>query len=175
VRSDLEEECMSLNTQSETSQSDVQMGPVDFLVVEFPGAHMTGEGLPLLVDLVDRGIIHILDLVFVKKQDDGSVLTLDLGEIDREGVHGLAVFAGATSGLLGPDDLDQVGEVLEPGSAAAIVVYENHWAAPLAGALMRSGARLVASARIPAPVLLEALDAVEAQAPIPAAAGAKEG
>jgi hypothetical protein len=166
---------MSLNTQGETSQSDVQMGPVDFLVVEFPGAHMTGEGLPLLVDLVDRGIIRVLDLVFVKKRDDGTVLSLDLGEIDRDGTRGLSVFAGASSGLLGPDDLAEVGEALEAGSAAAIVVYENRWAAPLATALVRGGARLVASARIPAAVLLEALDAVEAQAPIPGAAGAKEG
>jgi hypothetical protein len=176
VRPDLEEECMTLNTQGGTSRNnDEQLGPVDFLVVEFPGAHMTGEGLPLLVDLVDRRIIRILDLVFVKKRDDGSVLTLDIGEIDRDGDRGLAVFAGATSGLLGPEDLDQVAEVLEPGSAAAVVVYENRWAAPLATALVRGGARLVASARIPAPLLLEALDAVEAQAPIPAAAGAKEG
>src|SRR3954470_17257804 len=166
---------MVVKMQGENSRTAVQFGPVDFLVVEFPGARMTGEGLPLLVDLVDRRIIRILDLVFVKKRDDGSVLTLDIGEIDRDGDRGLAVFAGATSGLLGPEDLDQVAEVLEPGSAAAVVVYENRWAAPLATALVRGGARLVASARIPAPLLLEALDAVEAQAPIRAGCGAKEG
>jgi hypothetical protein len=165
---------MSQNTQGE-SQSDVQLGPVDFLVVEFPGAHMTGEGLPLLVDLVDRGIIRVLDLVFVKKRDDGTVLSVDLSEIDRDGTRGLAIFDGASSGLLGPQDLAEVGEALEPGSAAAILVYENRWAAPLATALARGGARLVAGARIPVPVLLEALDAVEAQTSIPAAAGTREG
>lgn len=162
---------MSMDTQGGT---DVQLGPVDFLVVEFPGAHLTGEGLPLLVDLVDRRIIRVLDLVFVKKRDDGAVLTLDLGEIDRDGSRGLGVFAGASSGLLGPDDLETVGDVLEPGSAAAILVYENRWAAPLATALFNGGARLVASSRIPAPVLLEALDAAEAQVPVPASAGTRE-
>jgi Family of unknown function (DUF6325) len=166
---------MSSNTQGESPHSDVQLGPVDFLVVEFPGAHMTGEGLPLLVDLVDRGIIRVLDLVFMKKREDGTVLTLDIGELDRDGDRGLAVFAGASSGLLGPEDLEEAGQALEAGSAAAIVVYENRWAAPLATALARGGARLVAGARIPAPVLLEALDAVEAQSPIPASAGTREG
>ena len=112
---------------------------------------MTGEGLPLLVDLVDRGIIRVLDLVFVKKRDDGSVLSIDLGEVDRDGSRGLAVFAGASSGLLGQEDFDQVAEALEAGSAAAIIVYENTWAAPLATALMRGGARVVAGARIPRP------------------------
>jgi hypothetical protein len=124
---------------------------------------------------VDRGIIRVLDLVFMKKRDDGTVLALDLGELDREGARGLAVFAGASSGLLGPEDLEEAGQALEAGSAAAIVVYENRWAAPLATALVRGGARVVAGARIPVPVLLEALDAVEAQASIPATSGTREG
>jgi hypothetical protein len=166
---------MVLKTQGENARTDVQFGPVDFLVVEFPGAHMTGEGLPLLVDLVDRGIIRVLDLVFVKKRDDGSVLSIDLGEVDRDGSRGLAVFAGASSGLLGQEDFDQVAEALEAGSAAAIIVYENTWAAPLATALIRGGARVVAGARIPAPVLLEALDAVEAQGSLPPAQTTTEG
>src|SRR3954451_22506622 len=165
---------MVVKMQGENSRTDVQFGPVDYLVIEFPGAHMTGEGLPLLVDLVDRGIVRVLDLAFVKRRDDGSVLALDIGEVDRDGNTGLGVFAGASSGLLAPDDLASVAEVIEPGSAAAIIVYENRWAAPLATALTRGGARLVAGARIPAPVLLEALDAVEAAESIPAAAGTRE-
>ena len=139
-----------------------QMGPVDFLVVEFPGSRLTGEGLPLLVDLVDRGIIRVLDLVFVKKRDDGSVISVDIGELDQDGRKGLGVFHGATSGLLGAQDLESVADVLEAGSSAALLVYENTWAAPLATALVRGGAQLVASSRIPAPVLIEALDALEA-------------
>ena len=144
---------------------ELQLGPVDFLVVEFPGSRMTGEGLPLLVDLVERGIVRVLDLVFVKKRDDGSVVSLDIGQLEQDGAKGLAVFQGVTSGLLGPDDIEGVADLIDAGSAAAVLVYENTWAAPLATALMRGGARMVASSRIPAPVLLEALDALDAAAP----------
>ena len=135
---------------TETSQDQLLLGPVDFLVIEFPGSHFTGEGLPLLVDLVDRGMIRVLDLVFVKKRDDGSIVSLDIGQLD-EGARGLNVFRGATSGLLDADDLQKAADVLEAGSSAALLVYENTWAAPLATALMKNGARLVASARIPLP------------------------
>ena len=140
-----------------------EMGPVDYLVLEFPGNKMTGEGLPMLVDLVDRGIIRILDLVFVTRDTDGTVSGLELKDFDADGELDLAVFEGASSGLLGEDDLAEAGNVIEPGSSAGILVYENTWAAPLAGALRRGGAQLVASGRIPIPALLAALDAVEAQ------------
>ncbi len=138
------------------------MGPVDYLVVEFPGSRMTGEGLPLLVDLVDRGIIRILDLVFVKKQQDGSISGLTVSDLDADGTLDLAVFEGASSGLLGRDDIDEAGTVLEPGSSAGILVYENLWAAPFAAALRRGGGQLVASGRIPADAVVAALDAAEA-------------
>jgi hypothetical protein len=141
-----------------------EMGPVDYLVVEFVGNRMTGEGLPLLVDLVDRGIIRILDLVFVRKDDDGSVAGLALADIDSDGELDLAVFEGASSGLLGDDDIAEAGVVLEPGNSAAILVYENTWAAPLAIALRRSGAQLVAGGRIPIQALLAAADAADAAA-----------
>jgi Family of unknown function (DUF6325) len=141
-----------------------QMGPIDYLVVEFPGSRMTGEGLPLLVDLVDRGIIRLLDLVFVKKELDGSVVGLAIADLDRDGKLDLAVFEGASSGLIAADDIEDAGTVLEPGSSAAILVYENLWAAPLARALRRGGGQLVASGRIPVQALLAALDAAEAEA-----------
>ncbi|WP_326653461.1 MULTISPECIES: DUF6325 family protein [unclassified Streptomyces] len=140
-----------------------EMGPVDYLVVEFPGNRMTGEGFPLLVDLVDRGIIRILDLVFVRKDSDGSVSALELKEFGDE--LDLTVFEGASSGLLGQDDLDEAGTALEPGSSAGILVYENLWAAPFARAMRRSGAQLVTSGRIPVQALLASLDAVEASGP----------
>jgi len=140
-----------------------EMGPVDYLVLEFPGNKMTGEGLPLLVDLVDRGIIRILDLVFVTVDADGTVSGLELKDFDADGELDLAVFEGASSGLLGEDDLADAGSVIEPGSSAGILVYENTWAAPLAGALRRGGAQMVASGRIPIPALVAALDAAEAQ------------
>ena len=140
------------------------MGPIDYLVVEFPGSKMTGEGLPLLVDLVDRGIIRIIDLVFVKKELDGSVRGMAIADLDKDGQLDLAVFEGASSGLLGQDDLDEAGGALEPGSSAGILVYENRWAAPLAREIRRGGGQLVASGRIPVQALLAALDAAEASA-----------
>ena len=108
-----------------------EIGPIDYLVVEFPGSRMTGEGLPLLVDLVDRGIIRILDLVFVKKELDGSVRGLAIADLDHDGKLDLAVFEGASTGHLNQEDLDEAGGVLEPASSAGLLVYENRWAAPL--------------------------------------------
>ena len=137
------------------------IGPIDYLVVEFPGSKMTGEGLPLLVDLVDRGIIRVLDLVFVKKELDGSVKGMAIADLDHDGTLDLAVFEGASSGLLDQDDLDEAGAVLEPGSSAGLLVYENRWAAPFAAALRRGGGQLVASGRIPVQAVLAALDATE--------------
>lgn len=137
------------------------MGPIDYLVVEFPGSRMTGEGLPLLVDLVDRGIIRIIDLAFIKKEPDGSVAGLTLSDVDRDGDLDLSVFEGASSGLLGQDDLQEAAAALEPGSSAGILVYENVWAAPFASALRRGGGQLVASGRIPVQAVLAALDAAE--------------
>ncbi|MFI2033424.1 DUF6325 family protein [Streptomyces bottropensis] len=137
------------------------MGPIDYLVVEFPGSRMTGEGFPLLVDLVDRGTIRIMDLVFVKKEPDNSVVAMEIADLTGDGKADLAVFEGAASGLLGQDDMEEAATVLEPGDAAGILVYENLWAAPLAKALRRGGAQLVAGGRIPVQALLAALDADE--------------
>ena len=138
-----------------------EMGPIDYIVVEFPGSRMTGEGLPLLVDLVDQGIIRIIDLVFVKKELDGSVVGVAIADFDKDGQLDLAVFEGASSGLLDQGDIDEAGGVLEPGSSAGILVYENRWAAPFARAVRRGGGQLVASGRIPVQAVLAALDAAE--------------
>ncbi|MFE4819080.1 DUF6325 family protein [Streptomyces sp. NPDC056704] len=137
------------------------MGPIDYIVVEFPGNRMTGEGFPLLVDLVDRGVIRILDLMFVRKEEDGSVVGMEIADLTGDGALDLAVFEGASSGLLGEDDIEEAGSALEPGNSAGILVYENLWAAPFAAALRRGGAQLVASGRIPVPAVLAALDATE--------------
>lgn len=145
------------------SNSLDETGPIDYLVVEFPGNRMTGEGFPILLDLVDRGIIRILDLVFVTKRDDGSVEGIAIADLDGDGELDLAVFEGASSGLLGQDDLDEASAAIQPGSSAGILVYENAWAAPLAAALRRGGAQLVASGRIPIQAVLAALDAAESQ------------
>jgi hypothetical protein len=142
------------------------MGPVDYLVVEFPGNRMTGEGLPMLLDLVDRGIIRILDFAFVTKGTDGSVAGIEITDLDADGELDVAVFEGARSGLVDDDDLAEAGSVLEPGSSAGVLVYENLWAAPLARELRRGGAQLVASGRVPVQALLASIEAAEAQSPL---------
>jgi hypothetical protein len=140
----------------ELTDGDRPMGPVDYLVVEFPGNRMTGEALPILLDLVDRGTIRVLDLAFVRKDSDGSVSGISVADLDSEGAGDVSVYDDAASGLLDDEDLADAARVLEPGNAAGIIVYENTWAAPFAAALRRSGAQLVASGRIPVPALLAA-------------------
>lgn len=140
------------------------LGPVAYLVVEFPGNQMTGEAFPILVDLVDRGLIRILDLLFIRKDDMGSAVAVELSELDPDGGLNLSVFEGASSGLLDDDDVAEAAAVIEPNSSAGIIIYENRWAAPLVQALRRSRAELVASGYIPLDQVVAALDAVEAQA-----------
>jgi dihydroorotase-like cyclic amidohydrolase len=137
-----------------------EMGPIDYVLIAWPDPHPNGELAPLLVDLVDRGIIRILDLAFVAKGEDGTVGGLELADVGDQ-VQELKVFEGASSGLLSDDDLEEAGAALDPGSAAAVLVFENRWAAPFATAVRRSGGQLVANGRIPIQALLAALDAAE--------------
>jgi Family of unknown function (DUF6325) len=138
-----------------------EMGPIDYIVLEWPGRQPSGEVAPLILDLVERGLIRVLDIAFMAKDEDGNVLALDIGEIDADG---FSEFEGASTGLLGQEDLDEAATALAPGTSAAVLVWENRWAAPVAVALRRSGGQLVASGRIPIQAILAALDAVEAQA-----------
>jgi hypothetical protein len=132
-------------------------------LVEWPGRQPNGEVAPHLIELVDRGLIRILDLVFLAKGDDGSIAAMEIADVGGE-VAELAIFEGASSGLLDDEDIDEAGAALEPGTSAALLVYENTWAGPFAAAVRRSGGQLVASGRIPVTDLLAALDAVEATA-----------
>lgn len=155
---------MSERSGSDLDQVDDQldeMGPIDYIVVEFPGNRMRGEAFPLLVDLVDRGLIRILDLRFLRKEADGSVVALALSDLDRDGTFDLMVFEGASAGLLDDEDLVEAAEAVEPGSSAAVLVFENVWAAPFARAVRRAGGQLVASGRIPVQAILSALDEAE--------------
>jgi uncharacterized protein DUF6325 len=138
-----------------------EMGPIDYLLVEWPGRQPTGEAAPHLIDLVDRGLIRILDLVFLHKDEDGSLVRLEISDLGDQ-VEAFAEFEGASSGLLSDEDTDEAGSALEPGTSAALLVYENRWAAPFASALRRSGGQLVATGRIPIQAMLAALDAADA-------------
>lgn len=136
---------------------DVLLGPVDYLVLELSTDRADGSIAQAILDLVDRGTITLFDVMVVQKGEDGSVSGLDLDALDGE----LTMFAGARSGLLGDEDLDDLGDALEPGTTAAVLVYENAWARPFVAAARSVGAEVVASARIPADVLAEALDALD--------------
>jgi hypothetical protein len=141
----------------------LEPGPIDYLLVEWPGRQPNGEVAPHLLDLVERGLIRILDLVFITKDEDGTVAGVEISELGGE-IAEFSIFEGAPSGLLGDEDVEEAGGVLEPGTSAALLVFENTWAAPFANAVRRSGGQLVASGRIPVQDVLEALDAAEANA-----------
>jgi hypothetical protein len=139
-----------------------EMGPVDYMVLEWAGDQpVTGEVMPLLLELVERGTIRILDLAFIVKDPDGSVTPIDFADLAKV-VEGLGDFEGASSGLLGHDDLEEAASALEPGTVAGVLVWENRWAAPIAAALRRSGGQLVATGRIPIQAIVASLDATEA-------------
>jgi hypothetical protein len=140
------------------------MGPVSYLIVEFPGNKMTGEGLPVLVDLVDRGVIRILDLLFVTRDPDGSIEAVELRDLDGDGDLDLTIFEGASSGLLDESDLADASSVIEPGSSAAILIFENRWATEFTQALRRGGAELVAAGYIPQDDLALSLEQTETAA-----------
>ena len=140
---------------------DDVLGLVDYLAVEWPGGHVTGEGFQLLLDLVNRDIIRVLDLEFIAKAADGSVKKVELGDVEHGGDVDVTMWEGASSGLLDQSDVDEVAAVIEPGSLAGILVYENLWSVPLMTALDRSSARMVGNGRIVVEDLLTALDETE--------------
>ena len=139
-----------------------ELGPIDIVVIAYPGdAPMTGEAAPLLVDLVERGIIRVLDVLFVTKNEDGTFSGFDARDLTDKGVGDFAVFEGASSGVLGDDDAAKVANEIEPGSAAVMIVYENRWAAPFIAAVRRNGGEAVAFERIPVQALIDALDELD--------------
>lgn len=137
-------------------------GPIDFLLIEFDADKMNGEAAAALLDLVERGIVRIWDLLVIVKNEDGSFAGVDITDLGADSFGGFAAFAGARSGLVGDSDIAEAASVLEPGTAAALLVYENSWAIPFVAAAMNAGAQVVASARIPANVVMEVLDELEA-------------
>jgi len=144
-----------------TQGSIEEMGPIDYVVLEWPGKQPQGEVAPLILDAVDRGLIRVLDFAIMVKGEDGSIAAVDLGELEGDA---FAAFDGASSGLIGQEDLEEAATALEPGTSAAILVWENLWAAPIAVALRKSGGQLVASGRIEIQAFLAALELAEQQA-----------
>jgi Family of unknown function (DUF6325) len=140
-------------------------GPVDVIVIGYRAdAPMTGEAVPLFLDLVDRGIIRVLDALVVRKDADGTYSGFDLANVDADSAGDLTVFAGATTGLLDDDDVSLAAAEIEPGTAAVMIVYENRWAAPFIAAVRRNGGELIANQRIGVQQIMDALDAAEAAA-----------
>ena len=139
------------------------LGPVDYLVVEFPADNATfsWEMATQLGSLVDRKLIRVLDLLLLRKELDGSVEVAELHELAAVDVGELLALEADLAMLLAEEDVEAIGGALEPGSIAAVLVYENSWAGPFASSVRRSGGQLVASGRIPIQAVLDALDAAE--------------
>jgi len=134
-----------------------ELGPVDWIVVEFPGSRFNGQIAPVLTDLVERGTVRILDLLLIRKGDDGALDFFELGEVDDSEIGQLRAYEGALAMVLSEQDVQAVAEAVEPGSTAALLVWENTWAAPFATAVRHAGGQLVASGRIPVQALLAAV------------------
>jgi hypothetical protein len=144
----------------EGSNVDV-LGPVDYVVVEFPAdkANFSGEMATELMSLVDRELVRVLDLLLLRKELDGSVAVDELHEVDPSDLGELRALEADLAMLLAAQDVEEIGKVLEPGNIAAVLVYENRWAAPFASAVRRSGGQLIADGRIPTQALLAAIEA----------------
>src|SRR5215213_3623584 len=149
-------------TEATMAAQEEELGPVDIVVIGYPAdAPMTGEAIPLLLDLVDQGIIRVLDVLFVMQGPDGTFSGFEATDVEPDRIGDMHVFAGASSGLLGTDDVTTVAETIEPGTAAVMIMYENRWAAPFAAAVRRNGGVVLDNQRIPHADVVAALDAAE--------------
>ena len=136
-----------------------QLGPVDWLVVEFPDKQPTGQIAPHLMDLVDRGLIRVLDLMVLQKDTDGTLNVSELSDLDPSELGELRTTEAELAMVLSEQDVLDLAETIEPGSTAAVLVWENLWAAPFGSAVRKAGGQLVASGRIPIQAVLAAIEA----------------
>ena len=148
----------------EASDIDV-LGPVDYLVVEFPAdkANFSGEIAAELKSLVERELVRVLDLIILHRDENGEVEAVELHEVEESLAGELLELESAMGMLLAEEDVENFGQVLEPGSTAAVLVYENRWAGPFGAAVRRAGGQLVANGRIPTQALIAAVEAEEAE------------
>ena len=146
-----------------SADTDVdELGPVDYIVVEFPGSKFNGEIAPALIDLVNQDLIRVLDLVLLTKDQDGAVDAFEIGDLDDSELGELRNFEAAVAMLLSEDDVMRLAETMEPGSTAAVLVWENKWAAPFASAMRRAGGQLISNGRIPIQAILAAIEEEDA-------------
>jgi hypothetical protein len=145
-------------TGAETTESVDELGPVDWIVVEFPGSQFKGEIAPELADLVDRGIVRVLDLLIMRKDETGEMEAFELSDLDESEIGQLRSYEADLAMLLSEDDVTAIAAAIEPGSTAAVLVWENAWAAPFASAVRRAGGQLIASGRIPIQALLAVIE-----------------
>jgi len=143
-----------------------ELGPVDWILVEFPGSKFKGEIAPALRDLVERDVVRVLDLLVLKKDSDGSLDAFELSDLDESELGELRSYESELAMLLSEEDVTAVAAAIEPGSSAAVLVWENRWAAPFASAVRRSGGQLVASGRIPVQALLAAIEDDESESDV---------
>jgi hypothetical protein len=143
------------------ANDDLALGPIDFVLLEFPDQEPTGEVAGALLDLVESGTIRLYDILAVRKDADGNVSGFEVGDLDGDGTLDFAAFAGARSGLLGDDDVTEAAGAMEAGTIAVLIVYENTWAAPFVSAALKHGGQMIASARIPVEDIIDALDLLE--------------
>jgi hypothetical protein len=136
-------------------------GPVDFVLIEFTGNRLTGRTAEELVNLVDRGIVRLFDLLIVGKEEDGSVYGVELSDSAVEQIGAYAGLTWARSGLLSDDDMREAATAMQPGSLAALIVYENLWAIPFVAAAREAGGEMIAAGRIPAQDVIDALADLE--------------
>jgi hypothetical protein len=145
-----------------TSDALDQLGPVDFIIVEFPAGErsFTGEAAEELIKLVEAGSIRVIDLLILVKDEKGAVEAMELSDLDDLGPF--QALEAELAEFLAEDDVEHLAAAMDPGSVAGVLVYENLWAAPFASAVRRAGGQLIANGRIPAQAILAALEADEA-------------
>ena len=150
-----------MTMETHVTDSIREMGPIDWLLIEFDQP-LTGQAAPPLLDLIDRGLIRILDIMFIRKLSDGSIQAIEISDMPGDEAAHVQVFDGLATGLLGDEDLSAAGEALEVDTRAIMIVFENTWAAPFAVAVREAGGLIVDQGRIPVQSIVAALDELDA-------------
>ena len=138
-----------------------ELGPVDWIDVEFEGTKLNGDIAPILKDYVDRDLIRVLDLLFIKKDEDGGFEAFEATDLEDSEIGELRAYETELAMLLSEQDVADLVETIEPGSSAAVLVWENLWAAPFGAAVRHAGGQLVASGRIPIQAVIAAMESDE--------------